>query len=161
MIFGNRFDYGDEKFRELAEAMIVTLVSITSGQLISIFPFLRFVPYGECCAFRISLSHSRQVYRKCEKERKGTKGREKERKGTKRKETKRNEKKRKRKYRECEKNEKEPFALSVDPSRLGFFDISWPGRVSFRPPPLHNFKTAYCTITKFAGGDVLVQFYNS
>ncbi|XP_078603926.1 cytochrome P450 2U1-like [Branchiostoma floridae x Branchiostoma japonicum] len=45
MIFGNRFDYGDEKFRELAEAMVVTLVSIASGQPISIFPFLRFVPY--------------------------------------------------------------------------------------------------------------------
>ncbi|XP_078621529.1 cytochrome P450 2U1-like [Branchiostoma floridae x Branchiostoma japonicum] len=45
MIFGNRFDYGDERFRELSEAMVGTLVSITSAQLISIFPFLRFFPY--------------------------------------------------------------------------------------------------------------------
>ncbi|XP_078620699.1 cytochrome P450 2U1-like [Branchiostoma floridae x Branchiostoma japonicum] len=45
MTFGNRFDYGDEKFRELSEAVVVTLFSITSGQLISIFPFLRFFPY--------------------------------------------------------------------------------------------------------------------
>ncbi|XP_019613591.1 PREDICTED: cytochrome P450 2J2-like [Branchiostoma belcheri] len=45
MVIGNRFDYGDERFRELSEAMVGTLVSITAGQLVSLFPFLRFVPY--------------------------------------------------------------------------------------------------------------------
>ncbi|XP_066264186.1 cytochrome P450 2U1-like [Branchiostoma lanceolatum] len=45
IVFGNRFDYGDERFRELSEAMVGVLVNITAGQIISIFPILRFVPY--------------------------------------------------------------------------------------------------------------------
>ncbi|XP_078702507.1 vitamin D(3) 25-hydroxylase-like [Branchiostoma floridae x Branchiostoma belcheri] len=43
-VFGNRFDYGDERFRELSEAILVTMDRLGAGQVINVFPFLRFVP---------------------------------------------------------------------------------------------------------------------
>ncbi|XP_035663412.1 cytochrome P450 2J6-like [Branchiostoma floridae] len=44
MTFGKRYDYEDEKFREVSQASATVLAEIGAGQLISIFPFLRFVP---------------------------------------------------------------------------------------------------------------------
>ncbi|XP_066283558.1 cytochrome P450 2D6-like [Branchiostoma lanceolatum] len=46
MAFGHRFEYDDARFRELSEAFVSTLMNLASlsGQLISVFPFLRFVP---------------------------------------------------------------------------------------------------------------------
>ncbi|XP_078620884.1 cytochrome P450 2J4-like [Branchiostoma floridae x Branchiostoma japonicum] len=42
--FGSRFDYGDERFRNLSDAALVTMDRVGSGQTINVFPFLRFVP---------------------------------------------------------------------------------------------------------------------
>ncbi|XP_078595817.1 cytochrome P450 2J4-like isoform X2 [Branchiostoma floridae x Branchiostoma japonicum] len=46
MAFGHRFAYGDERFMEIAEAIVSVQINLASlsGQLISVFPFLRFVP---------------------------------------------------------------------------------------------------------------------
>ncbi|KAI8511225.1 hypothetical protein Bbelb_103250 [Branchiostoma belcheri] len=46
MVFGHRFEYDDERFRELAESIVLTQMNMVSlsGQLINVFPFLRFVP---------------------------------------------------------------------------------------------------------------------
>ncbi|XP_066263852.1 cytochrome P450 2D4-like [Branchiostoma lanceolatum] len=43
-VFGNRFEYGDERFKELAEAVLITVERLGAGQIINVFPFLRFVP---------------------------------------------------------------------------------------------------------------------
>ncbi|XP_066289702.1 cytochrome P450 2J2-like [Branchiostoma lanceolatum] len=44
MTFGKRYDYEDETFRELREAFVTLLVELGAGQIISVFPLLRFVP---------------------------------------------------------------------------------------------------------------------
>ncbi|XP_078588758.1 cytochrome P450 2U1-like [Branchiostoma floridae x Branchiostoma japonicum] len=44
MVFGRRYDYGDETFRELTEAIGAVVADHGAGQIISVFPFLRFVP---------------------------------------------------------------------------------------------------------------------
>ncbi|XP_066289714.1 cytochrome P450 2U1-like [Branchiostoma lanceolatum] len=44
MTLGKRYDYEDETFRELREAFATIVVEITAGQIISVFPLLRFVP---------------------------------------------------------------------------------------------------------------------
>ncbi|XP_066289265.1 cytochrome P450 2C20-like [Branchiostoma lanceolatum] len=44
MTFGKRYDYEDETFRELSEAIATISFEVGSGQIISVFPLLRFVP---------------------------------------------------------------------------------------------------------------------
>ncbi|CAH1259075.1 CYP2U1 [Branchiostoma lanceolatum] len=44
MAFGKRYDYEDETFRELREAVVTMLVKVGLGQIINVFPLLRFVP---------------------------------------------------------------------------------------------------------------------
>ncbi|XP_066264249.1 cytochrome P450 2J4-like [Branchiostoma lanceolatum] len=44
MVFGKRYDYEDETFRELSEAIVTILVEVATGKIINIFPLLRFVP---------------------------------------------------------------------------------------------------------------------
>eukprot|EP00058_Branchiostoma_floridae_P019828 XP_002605318.1 hypothetical protein BRAFLDRAFT_89039 [Branchiostoma floridae] len=44
IVFGNRFDYGDGRFRDLSDAVLVTMDRLGAGQIINVFPFLRFVP---------------------------------------------------------------------------------------------------------------------
>ncbi|XP_078664142.1 cytochrome P450 2D6-like [Branchiostoma floridae x Branchiostoma belcheri] len=44
MVFGKRYDYEDEKFRELAEAVVGVIDELGAGQIISVFPLLRFIP---------------------------------------------------------------------------------------------------------------------
>ncbi|XP_019619479.1 PREDICTED: cytochrome P450 2D6-like [Branchiostoma belcheri] len=44
MLMGKRYDYGDETFRELSEAVATVFTELGAGQIISVFPFLRFVP---------------------------------------------------------------------------------------------------------------------
>ncbi|XP_066264264.1 vitamin D(3) 25-hydroxylase-like [Branchiostoma lanceolatum] len=44
MAFGKRYDYEDETFLELSEAVSTVLVGLGVGQIISVFPLLRFVP---------------------------------------------------------------------------------------------------------------------
>ncbi|XP_066293519.1 cytochrome P450 2U1-like [Branchiostoma lanceolatum] len=43
MVFGKRFDYGDETFRVLSET-ITNIIAAMAGQIITVFPLLRFVP---------------------------------------------------------------------------------------------------------------------
>eukprot|EP00058_Branchiostoma_floridae_P028116 XP_002613607.1 hypothetical protein BRAFLDRAFT_93650 [Branchiostoma floridae] len=54
MAFGHRFAYGDERFAEMAEAIVSVQMNLASlsGQLISVFPFLRFVP-GEATVMEV------------------------------------------------------------------------------------------------------------
>ncbi|XP_066297326.1 cytochrome P450 2D4-like [Branchiostoma lanceolatum] len=44
MTFGKRYDYEDETFRELLAAISTVFVELGAGQIISVFPLLRFVP---------------------------------------------------------------------------------------------------------------------
>ncbi|XP_066275493.1 cytochrome P450 2U1-like [Branchiostoma lanceolatum] len=44
MAFGKRYDYEDETFRELREAVVTVLAGVGAGQIINVFPLLRFVP---------------------------------------------------------------------------------------------------------------------
>ncbi|XP_066290017.1 cytochrome P450 2U1-like [Branchiostoma lanceolatum] len=44
MIFGKRYDYEDETFQELSKAVTAVATELSAGQIISVFPFLRFVP---------------------------------------------------------------------------------------------------------------------
>ncbi|XP_066289707.1 cytochrome P450 2U1-like [Branchiostoma lanceolatum] len=44
MTFGKRYGYEDETFRELREAFVTLLVELGAGQIISVFPLLRFIP---------------------------------------------------------------------------------------------------------------------
>ncbi|XP_078586333.1 cytochrome P450 2U1-like [Branchiostoma floridae x Branchiostoma japonicum] len=44
MMFGKRYDYGDETFQELKKAIDAVVIGLAAGQVISVFPFLRFVP---------------------------------------------------------------------------------------------------------------------
>ncbi|XP_078697525.1 cytochrome P450 2U1-like [Branchiostoma floridae x Branchiostoma belcheri] len=44
MTFGKRYDYEDETFRELSEAIANVIAELGAGQIISVFPLLRFVP---------------------------------------------------------------------------------------------------------------------
>ncbi|XP_019619638.1 PREDICTED: cytochrome P450 2D6-like [Branchiostoma belcheri] len=44
MVMGKRYDYQDETFRELAEAVVTIMAGLGGGQIISVFPVLRFVP---------------------------------------------------------------------------------------------------------------------
>ncbi|XP_066267602.1 cytochrome P450 2D4-like [Branchiostoma lanceolatum] len=46
MVFGRRYDYEDETFRELSEAIATVFVELGAGQIIHVFPLLRFVPVG-------------------------------------------------------------------------------------------------------------------
>ncbi|XP_066275691.1 cytochrome P450 2U1-like [Branchiostoma lanceolatum] len=57
MAFGKRYDYGDETFRELSEAVVTVMAEIGAGQIVSVFPLLRFVPGVN----RTSISVSEQV----------------------------------------------------------------------------------------------------
>ncbi|XP_078698409.1 cytochrome P450 2D6-like [Branchiostoma floridae x Branchiostoma belcheri] len=44
MLMGKRYDYSDETFRELSEAVVKVLTELVAGQIIGVFPLLRFVP---------------------------------------------------------------------------------------------------------------------
>ncbi|XP_066278549.1 cytochrome P450 2U1-like [Branchiostoma lanceolatum] len=44
MVFGKRYDYEDETFRELTEAILTVAADLSAGQIINVFPLLRFVP---------------------------------------------------------------------------------------------------------------------
>ncbi|XP_066271406.1 cytochrome P450 2U1-like [Branchiostoma lanceolatum] len=44
MAFGKRYDYEDETFRELSKAIVTLASELGTGQIISVFPLLRFVP---------------------------------------------------------------------------------------------------------------------
>ncbi|KAI8493797.1 cytochrome P450 2 sub U member 1 [Branchiostoma belcheri] len=44
MAFGKRYGHDDKTFRELFDAMQMLIYELASGQIISVFPFLRFVP---------------------------------------------------------------------------------------------------------------------
>ncbi|XP_078696657.1 cytochrome P450 2U1-like [Branchiostoma floridae x Branchiostoma belcheri] len=44
MLMGKRYDYQDETFRALAEAVVTATAEAGAGQIIGVFPFLRFVP---------------------------------------------------------------------------------------------------------------------
>ncbi|XP_078600339.1 cytochrome P450 2U1-like [Branchiostoma floridae x Branchiostoma japonicum] len=44
MAFGKRYDYEDETFRELSKAVATTIFEIGAGQIINVFPLLRFIP---------------------------------------------------------------------------------------------------------------------
>ncbi|KAI8489154.1 cytochrome P450 2 sub U member 1 [Branchiostoma belcheri] len=44
MLMGQRYDYTDETFRELSEAVVKVLTELVAGQIIGVFPLLRFVP---------------------------------------------------------------------------------------------------------------------
>ncbi|XP_066271573.1 cytochrome P450 2U1-like [Branchiostoma lanceolatum] len=44
MAFGKRYDYEDETFRELSEAVFTVTEKATAGLVINVFPLLRFVP---------------------------------------------------------------------------------------------------------------------
>ncbi|XP_066296747.1 vitamin D(3) 25-hydroxylase-like [Branchiostoma lanceolatum] len=44
MTFGKRYDYEDETFRELLETIATVFRELGAGQIISVFPLLRFVP---------------------------------------------------------------------------------------------------------------------
>ncbi|XP_019615834.1 PREDICTED: cytochrome P450 2U1-like [Branchiostoma belcheri] len=44
MMMGERYDYRDETFRQLSEAVVRMAAEVTAGQIINVFPFLRFVP---------------------------------------------------------------------------------------------------------------------
>ncbi|XP_019624949.1 PREDICTED: cytochrome P450 2C30-like [Branchiostoma belcheri] len=46
MLMGKRYDYRDETFRELADAVFVIMAEAGAGQIIDAFPLLRFVPIG-------------------------------------------------------------------------------------------------------------------
>ncbi|KAI8496932.1 cytochrome P450 2 sub U member 1 [Branchiostoma belcheri] len=55
MVMGKRYDYQDETFRELAEAVVTIMAGLGGGQIISIFPVLRFVPVEELSRHRENL----------------------------------------------------------------------------------------------------------
>ncbi|XP_035684223.1 cytochrome P450 2U1-like [Branchiostoma floridae] len=57
MTFGKRYDYEDETFRELSEAIFTVIAEVGTGQIVSVFPLLRFVPVVN----RASVSVSRQI----------------------------------------------------------------------------------------------------
>ncbi|XP_078674006.1 cytochrome P450 2U1-like isoform X1 [Branchiostoma floridae x Branchiostoma belcheri] len=57
MALGKRYDYEDETFRELSEAIVTVMAEVGAGQIISVFPLLRFVPGVN----RASLSVSGQL----------------------------------------------------------------------------------------------------
>ncbi|XP_066282971.1 cytochrome P450 2U1-like [Branchiostoma lanceolatum] len=44
MVFGKRYDYEDETFLELSEAVFTVILEIGAAQIINVFPILRFVP---------------------------------------------------------------------------------------------------------------------
>ncbi|XP_035684255.1 cytochrome P450 2B5-like [Branchiostoma floridae] len=44
MVFGKRYDYDDEKFLELSKIVNKLVASVGSSQLMTVFPFLRFIP---------------------------------------------------------------------------------------------------------------------
>ncbi|XP_078685991.1 cytochrome P450 2U1-like isoform X1 [Branchiostoma floridae x Branchiostoma belcheri] len=44
MMMGERYDYRDETFRQLSEAVVRMAAEVTAGQIINVFPLLRFVP---------------------------------------------------------------------------------------------------------------------
>ncbi|XP_019614214.1 PREDICTED: cytochrome P450 2C31-like [Branchiostoma belcheri] len=44
MVIGRRYDYRDETFRGLSDAVVTVAVKLAAGQIISFFPWLRFVP---------------------------------------------------------------------------------------------------------------------
>ncbi|KAI8517679.1 cytochrome P450 2 sub U member 1 [Branchiostoma belcheri] len=45
IVMGKRYDYQDETFRELAEAVVTGAMEVGAGQIIGVFPLLRFVPF--------------------------------------------------------------------------------------------------------------------
>ncbi|KAI8503683.1 cytochrome P450 2 sub U member 1 [Branchiostoma belcheri] len=44
MVMGKRYDYRDETFRELSEAVATIMAELAAGSIISVFPFLQFIP---------------------------------------------------------------------------------------------------------------------
>ncbi|XP_078679586.1 cytochrome P450 2D6-like [Branchiostoma floridae x Branchiostoma belcheri] len=44
MVMGRRYDYKDETFRELSEAVATIMAELAAGSIISVFPFLQFIP---------------------------------------------------------------------------------------------------------------------
>eukprot|EP00058_Branchiostoma_floridae_P027795 XP_002613286.1 hypothetical protein BRAFLDRAFT_118705 [Branchiostoma floridae] len=55
MTFGKRYDYEDETFRELSEAVVTIMSELGAGQIISVFPLLRFVPGGQYLNSRLRI----------------------------------------------------------------------------------------------------------
>ncbi|KAI8481120.1 cytochrome P450 2 sub U member 1 [Branchiostoma belcheri] len=58
--FGKCYDYKDETFRDLVDAMHTVVDELGSGQIISVFPFLRFVP-GINSGFKEVLKQSTKI----------------------------------------------------------------------------------------------------
>ncbi|XP_078592882.1 cytochrome P450 2J2-like [Branchiostoma floridae x Branchiostoma japonicum] len=54
MVFGKRYDYEDETFRELSEAVVTIMSELGAGQIISVFPLLRFVPGVNRASYSVS-----------------------------------------------------------------------------------------------------------
>ncbi|KAI8498043.1 cytochrome P450 2 sub U member 1 [Branchiostoma belcheri] len=44
VVMGKRYDYRDETFRELSGAVVTVMDEVQAGQIINVFPLLRFVP---------------------------------------------------------------------------------------------------------------------
>ncbi|XP_035661721.1 cytochrome P450 2J1-like [Branchiostoma floridae] len=63
IVFGNRFDYGDGRFRDLSDAVLVTMDRLGAGQIINVFPFLRFVPGGKYSLHQDILLASTSAFR--------------------------------------------------------------------------------------------------
>ncbi|XP_078695726.1 cytochrome P450 2U1-like [Branchiostoma floridae x Branchiostoma belcheri] len=60
MAFGKCYDYKDETFRDLVDVMHKVVDELGSGQIISVFPFLRFVP-GINSGFKEVLKQSTKI----------------------------------------------------------------------------------------------------
>ncbi|KAI8493847.1 cytochrome P450 2 sub U member 1 [Branchiostoma belcheri] len=60
MAFGKCYDYGDETFRDLVDVMHKVVDELGPGQIISVFPFLRFVP-GINSGFKEVLKQSTKI----------------------------------------------------------------------------------------------------
>ncbi|XP_066293653.1 cytochrome P450 2C30-like [Branchiostoma lanceolatum] len=60
MIFGNRFEHTDEVFKGLTRSAMIVNSKFGSAQLVSVFPFLRFVP-GANNSIRDATYHARKV----------------------------------------------------------------------------------------------------
>ncbi|XP_078603293.1 cytochrome P450 2D6-like [Branchiostoma floridae x Branchiostoma japonicum] len=61
MVFGKRYDYEDETFRELSESLPVLSFAFGTGRIIRAFPLLRFVPVVNRPAVNAWEAHSKVV----------------------------------------------------------------------------------------------------
>ncbi|XP_035684253.1 cytochrome P450 2C31-like [Branchiostoma floridae] len=60
MVFGKRYDYDDEKFLELSKIVNTLVAQVGSSQLMSVFPYLRFIP-GVNSSNRILVEFTNEV----------------------------------------------------------------------------------------------------